>query len=448
MPVKKRDTNQMDLFAMNNSDSPVITPSPSPTPIVPDPQTEPPQESTSPVKSTNIPNASEPDASFNPADWESENVDSTVPSDTEPGGGTTEPAPETKPDDDFALFDSDPFFNPAIATRQPSPAHRTPLFAEERLLEDIMQKKPSDDRPEPYLGAPAALDGVTTETIPLQTALASLSQTEAALHVSRQEAESLRLRCSTLETERDTARRDAEKERQLRAEAIRNRPPSTFKPIPQELQPRRQQLPTPFISRRALLYALPGILVLCLLAYSLGRRQAPGSVTFMGVDEMPVNQKSQTLPAIPPAEPSHTQPVSAAWPSLNGTGYKVTGDDLSRRIVFNYGAFSRGTLLSETAQRDLAKIAATLKPDISSFRIEVVGHTDASPVRSTHAFADNHELALARATAAAEYLTGKGGLPEDAVSATAADNTTPPHPGTTPDIQKKNRTVVLNITRR
>lgn len=431
VPVKKRDTNQMELFAMTNPELPDTPPS---TPAAPPPEKSllPPDETATSSEQSNTPASPQPDTSFNPADWESIVVDSTVPFEPAEADCMTEPTPDTDAKDDFALFDSDPFFNPAVATHQPAPAKTTPPpSAEERLLDDIVQTNTS--------GA---------KSTQLQTALASLSHAESELSKTRQEAESLRLRCATLETERDAACREAEKERQLRAEAIRNRPLSTFKPVPQELQPSRQNLPGPFISKRALIYALPGMLVLCLLAYSLGRRQAPGSITFMGVDEMPGTSESPALPVIPPPEPMRAEPVSVTWPSLKGTGFNVTGDNHTRRIVFSYGTFSRGTLLSETAQRDLAKIAAALKSDISSFRIEVEGHTDATPVRSTHAFADNHELALARATATAEFLTGKCGLPADAVSAIAADNTTPPHPGTTPDIQKKNRTVVLNITRR
>jgi outer membrane protein OmpA-like peptidoglycan-associated protein len=144
---------------------------------------------------------------------------------------------------------------------------------------------------------------------------------------------------------------------------------------------------------------------------------------------------------IPPEKP-------AAWPSFGSDGYRVTGDAATRRVVFHYGVFSTGTTLSEAAQRDLAKIAAAFKADIRSFRIGIEGHTDATPVRSSNAFADNHELAMARANAAMEFMNEKCGIPREAMTAAASDNRNPPHPDTGRESQRKNRTVVLTITRR
>ncbi len=435
--MKKRDTNQMDLFAMTNTESSDISPAQpsSSTPIIPDP----PQASPEPIAANTAPDAPEPDSSFSPADWETPDVDSSVPSETVETDCMTEPTPDEDAKDDFALFESDPFFNPSVASHQ-QPAVQSPLpqtlSAEERLLEEIVQYKPAND-------ANTSLSDVNAEQL-----IRELQVAVAALEGSRQEANKLRAQCSTLEEERNAARRDAEKERQLRSETLRNRQPSTFKPTPQEIFSRRPQTKEIGISKRTLYLALPGILVLCLLAYSLGRRQAPGTVTFIGTDEMPVAIDSPALPEAQPPRPEATQPVSVPWPSFEGSGYQVTGDNSSRRIVFNYGAFSRGTIIAETAQRDLAKIAAAFKQDIAAFKIEVEGHTDSTPVRSTHAFADNHELALARATAVAEFLTGKCGLPQEAVAAIAGDNNNPPHKGTTPDIQKKNRTVALKLIRR
>lgn len=357
----------------------------------------------------------ESDTSFDPVNWETPEPDISTPPDAAPLDSLPESTPAPESDDDFALFESDPFFNPSVATPQ-----SLPPSAEERLLEQIVHKGTPD----------------------------SVMQIESDLNRTQQELETLRTRCATLEAERDAARLETDKERRLRTEAARLRPVPAFTPIPQEIHARRHDSQEGLLSKRALYLALPGVLVLCLFAYSLGRRHAPGTVTLMAPDLAPPPLETPATPGTPPLSPLHESPATVAWPSFDAPGYRITGDNTTRRIVFNYGAFSRGSQLSEAAQRDLARIAAAFKTDIASFRIEVVGHTDATPVRSSHAFADNHELAMARATAAMEFLTGKCGLPEEAITAVAGSDTNPPHPGTTPDIQKKNRTVVLNITRR
>lgn len=417
--MKKRDPNQMDLFAMTNPEypetpAPETKPEPSTTPSEP---TQPPAPAFEPDMTTDSP---ETDSTFDPSSWDTGETDLMTSPEVTPVASLPDSTTEPGIDDDFALFESDPFFNPAIAAPQSRPPRATPPpapLAEERLLEQIVQKGTPD-----------------TET-PI----------ESDLDRTRQELEELRNRCATLEAERDTARREADKERQLRAEAVRTRPLALLKPTPQELQAERNDFrkgPSP--SRRSLYLTAPAILILCFLAYSLGRRQAPESVAIM--EPVVAPPKMETLPL--PIPPSVREQPVAAWPSFEGAGYRVTGDNAARRIVFNYGTFSRGTQLSEAAQRDLARIAAAFKANIASFRIEVEGHTDATPVRSSHAFADNHELAMARATAAMEFLTSKGGLPADAITAKAAGDKNPPYPGATPDDQKKNRTVVLNITRR
>ncbi len=425
VPVKKRDLNQMDLFAMTNPEPSAASPLPPPPAPQPQPAPAPVSETTeSTIDSSAAPlSAPESDTSFDPTDWETPEPDASTSPDVTPATSLQDSTPATETDDDFALFESDPFFNPSIPASQSLPPRATPHprpLAEEQLLEHIVQHVESDTG----------------------------TQIESGLDHIQQELQTLRNRCSTLEAERDSARREADKERQLRTEAVRNKPVPTFKPIPQEIHARRHDSQEGLLSRRTLYLALPGVLVLCLLAYSLGRRHAPGTITVMAPDLTPPPLETPASPNVTPVAPLHESPAPVAWPSFNAPGYRVTGDTAARRIVFNYGTFTRGSQLSEAAQRDLARIAAAFKADIAAFRIEVEGYTDATPVRSTHAFADNHELALARATAAMEFMTGKCGLPEDTVTAVAGRDTNPPHPGTTPDIQKKNRTVVLNITRR
>jgi flagellar motor protein MotB len=118
-------------------------------------------------------------------------------------------------------------------------------------------------------------------------------------------------------------------------------------------------------------------------------------------------------------------------------------------IVFHEGLFARGVDLTASARRDLQAVAAALNARSDAFSIEVEGHTDASPIRRQSAHGgDNSELGLARAKAAASFLVTQGGLPEDMVTTSSAGETRPPHPNTTDESRKRNRTVVLKIRMR
>lgn len=340
--------------------------------------------------------------------------------------------PAENPDTAFDPFDSDPFFTTSYP---PAPEPEPPATPEEKLLSRITAQ------PAPVADT-SALEQEVRES---RTARA---QAETALLAARRQVDNLQARCATLESERDSAVAEATRERQLRADAVaaRNRPtPMARTPLSTELTASRQPTRGGTIPRRTFQAVLLGSLVLCVVAYTLGRNHAPASSVTIMEETAPV-----ATPITP--EPAATEPAPATilpdWPNLSGKDFRLTADGDTRIVVFQYGAFSRGTTLAPAAQRDLAKIAGAFKPVASSFKIEVEGHTDASPVRSTHAYSDNHELGMARASAAAEFLTANGGLPAESVSTSSAGDTRPPHPGKDPETQRKNRTVVLKITRR
>ena len=58
----------------------------------------------------------------------------------------------------------------------------------------------------------------------------------------------------------------------------------------------------------------------------------------------------------------------------------------------------------------LDKIAAAIKREYRNHRVYVDGHTDSTPIKSSK-WANNHDLAAARALSVAAYLMGKG-IPE------------------------------------
>ncbi len=443
MCARKNDPNQLDWFAsMPEQETPPASPGPDPAsppdPVAPAPKSPsddtpvPSEPDIAPFEEDAVaPPAPSDDTSFNPAEWEDqpeEPLQQTPPPDPVPADQT--PAPETS-SADFDPFASDPFFNPE--STQPS---ATP---EELLLNRIVPP------PRPPTGA-------SLNEAEIQDAVRARQQAELELESSRRELAALQARCASLETERNAAVAEAGRERQLRAEAAAaHRARTVSAPLTHlsaDMQPTRHTSGGDIVSRRTLHLALLGALVLCIAAYLTGRGRAPSPVTILDSESAPPQTEiaPAALPAAPApaAEPS----VAPAWPALGVKDCRVTGEDNTRLVVFQYGVFTRGVTLAPAARQDLARIAAALKPVIASFQIEVEGHTDSSPVRGARAYADNHELGLARATAAAEFLTAQCGLPADAIAATSAGDSHPPHPGNDPETQRRNRTVVLKITRR
>ena len=321
----------------------------------------------------------------------------------------------------------------------PPPAPESTLTPEEKLLNRITAS------PEPSTETPA-------RPRELQEARLAREEAESALASARAQVASLQTRCAALEGERDNAKSEAARERQLRAEAAaahQRQPPSPRTHLTPERQAARHIAEDNTVSRRTLHAVLLGSLVLCVLAYSLGRNHAPSPLAIVDTtDPVPISTPipETKFAPIPVHEP--TVAPLPEWPRLEGKEFRVSTQEDTRTVIFAYGAFSRGTTLSPAAQRDLSQIAKACKPVENSFRIEVEGHTDSSPVRSTHAYSDNQELGLARANAAAEFLTSRCGLSADAITTSSAGETRPPHPGNDPESQRRNRTVVLMITRR
>ena len=113
-------------------------------------------------------------------------------------------------------------------------------------------------------------------------------------------------------------------------------------------------------------------------------------------------------------------------------------------IHFNEGAFSSMTNLSPRATAQVKALAGQLRPHMGGLRLVVEGHTDNIPMRPTTTFADNEALARARAEAAVAFLKRETGL--DAVVATTPGPA--PFPNDTPENLRRNRTMVLKVTRR
>ncbi|MEI6147754.1 MAG: OmpA family protein [bacterium] len=350
--------------------------------------------------------------------------------------------------DDLAdLFDSDPFFNPEIdpATTErsgpdplPSSApdmspESPPPTAEERLLDTIVGE-PTEAR-----------EPITPDT----TVPAAVEPDRAQSRVTSLERELGIVRDQLL---RETQLRQAESVRFATSEREWKRKSLTAGRTALNMGENLAGGPTPRYPAPVIAMAIVALIFSTGLAFFVGRASTPpredppaDAAPADGPPAVAAETAPIPAPVLTPV-PRETQPTPTPWPALKGAGFKATRDGDALLVRFNYGVFARGTEMTGAACQDLRRIANTLTSSSAPYNIEVEGHTDAAPVSSGRPYSGNHELGLARAKVAAEYLSKQCGLPADRLTVTSAGEANPPYPNTTPESRRLNRTVVLKLT--
>jgi len=101
--------------------------------------------------------------------------------------------------------------------------------------------------------------------------------------------------------------------------------------------------------------------------------------------------------------------------------------------------------LSEQAKGSLEKVAAAIR--YTPYMINVVGHTDNIPMRSSK-FRSNWELSVARASSVARYLIEEVGMEPNQFVVSGFSSYRPIAPNTTADNRAKNRRVEIIISKR
>lgn len=355
--------------------------------------------------------------------------------------------------------------------------------AEEMLLNTIVGDSQS---PFPQPPLPSASDvrlaALQAEHAALQadldTALADLQETKAQRERTRQDLAILKTRFAALESDLAAARREVEKVNHLRLQAETRLTEaenqwsdklSQFRRMLDEVEDMRNEL----MSKRVPKILFIGVLVAGLLAvpfaYILGKGQAsheappappaqvpavtpppplpplePPSKPILTAEPKPVSPAPRMATAQPKPVSPDVKPAAAAWPALEGGHWKTTSTSREMKVVFDYGLFTKNTELSDGAKQDLKAVATALKG--KGYKIEVEGHTDPSKATGKTAAANNKSLGLARARTASSYLTKQCGWPTGAITLSSEGDANPPHPNTTAESRKKNRTVVLKIT--
>lgn len=158
----------------------------------------------------------------------------------------------------------------------------------------------------------------------------------------------------------------------------------------------------------------------------------------------PAASHPPTAPTAPPTTtgPGPTVQLQALAAELAGPEVKIQQRDKDLRIVFNAGLFGPdSTDLTPTGRQALTALGHRLRD--KPVHVTVLGHGVAIAGGPTSGGSD---IALTRATTAAQTLAESSGLPLTTFSATTADQAAPPWPPTSPQPDPRNRTVTLLIT--
>jgi chemotaxis protein MotB len=133
-------------------------------------------------------------------------------------------------------------------------------------------------------------------------------------------------------------------------------------------------------------------------------------------------------------------------------GVRVVGDRFvfSSEVLFTPGAAalaSEGTEQIAGVVAILNDVAGQIPPEID-WIIRVDGHTDATPLSGSGAFADNWELSQARALSVVRYMVDELGFPPERLAATGFGEFQPVADGDSPDARAQNRRIELKLTER
>lgn len=145
-------------------------------------------------------------------------------------------------------------------------------------------------------------------------------------------------------------------------------------------------------------------------------------------------------PAAPSEEPDLGGLAAELPPSLQ---VREAGAELL--ITLPVAPFDSGIGLTPEGEATLGELGGRLAGRAEEVSVRVVGHTDDIPPRLGGPFADNAELGLARALAAARQLSVTSGIPLDGFAVASAGDAAAPFPNTDDASRARNRTVTIEV---
>lgn len=325
-------------------------------------------------------------------------------------------------------------------------AQQTKLLTEERDALDMQLKELQE-------ASTKELQRATDRNVALKT---NLEEMEADLANTRQEQSRLRTRIKQVDTARKEAENAAvEDVAEIRKQSAFMKKNNATLRLDLDTAQRRSR----HMTRAFALLIAGNVLVAFIAMLTRGCDETGATDTPPPDDSQPAAMGSSATPdgdteaaatatrrsrKKPAKNPTQPQP----WPTIDVDGIAVTQRGTIQTMTFSQGFFGSMTTPSGWGRSRLEAIAEQLAPHIAGFTLVVEGHTDDRPLRNSTQYNGNAALALARAKAAATLLTTEYAFPVDCLKVVAAEPKTAPYPNDTAENRKKNRTIVLKLTRK
>ena len=132
--------------------------------------------------------------------------------------------------------------------------------------------------------------------------------------------------------------------------------------------------------------------------------------------------------------------------ALASSGIQMSESNGTVILRFDAPLFSSRVALDPDQKKCLNQLGGVLAKHATEWRVTVVGHTDATPMRSTGPYQDNRELGLGRAVEVVRYWIRNSDIPASMLTAATAGDENPPFPGEDSESKLKNRTVTIRIS--
>ncbi len=114
-------------------------------------------------------------------------------------------------------------------------------------------------------------------------------------------------------------------------------------------------------------------------------------------------------------------------------------------LVFDKSIFHSVTVLTSEAEKQLAEIGRQLLSEGRDFEIEIIGHTDNTPVPSGWIYEDNYSVGVERAYTVMKYMKNTTQIPSEAFTIRSFGETNPPFPNDSLENKIRNRTATIRI---
>jgi len=142
-----------------------------------------------------------------------------------------------------------------------------------------------------------------------------------------------------------------------------------------------------------------------------------------------------------------TEPAAPRKININIPGLKAKLEKGKTVLVFDKCIFHSITVLTSEAEKQLTEIGRQLLSEVGDFEIEIIGHTDNTPVPTGWIYEDNYSVGIERACVVMKCMKNTTQIPAKAFVIRSFGETDPPFPNDSLENKIRNRTVTIRISK-